>query len=267
MLPVSPCPNLDEGRWMGVFDRLHARMTGELPADPLHAYRRAGTSVDALMADVEQRRVDARLAGRTGWTLDRSAQVEALCAWCAFVLQQLGDAYLDAHEAHHPGGFVSEQTHDQVMAFYEGVQGWVRRGHEAEASPDYRLDVRLPADIPGPAGAWRQRPPEHLVGMRKACDTVAIRAEAAARELIEETDPQAHPGAVETLNQLLARARSAAQYAEQMWSSELPDRLRTELEREVLAALTCYHHLGQLVALPELIAAADPSRGGRGPSR
>ena len=74
---------------MGVFDKLQARMKGEVSAGPLQAYRRAGAAVDALMADVDQHRVDATLEGRTAWTVDRSAQVEALCAWCAFVLQQL----------------------------------------------------------------------------------------------------------------------------------------------------------------------------------
>ncbi|TMD97816.1 MAG: hypothetical protein E6I76_05555, partial [Chloroflexi bacterium] len=95
---------------MGVFGKFQARMRGEVSDEPLRAYRRAGAAVDALMGDVDQRRVDATLAGRSGWTMDRSAQVEALCAWCAFVLQQLGDATLDAHEARHPGGFVPEQT-------------------------------------------------------------------------------------------------------------------------------------------------------------
>jgi hypothetical protein len=248
---------------MGVFDRLRARVRGELPADPLQAYRRAGAAVDALLAEVEQRRVEAGLEGRTAWTIDRSAQVEALCAWCAFALQTLGDAYLDAHEARHPAGFVSEQTHDQVMAFYEGVQGWVRRGHEAETAPGYRLDVPLPADLPGPVGAWRETPPEHLVGMRTACETLGVRAEAAARELIAGSDAQTHAAAVETVRRLLAGARSAAEYAEQMWSSELPDRLRTDLEKELRTALSGYYRLGQLVALPELIAADGPAGDGR----
>jgi hypothetical protein len=99
--------------------------------------------------------------------------------------------------------------------------------------------------------------------MRKAADTVGIRAEAAARELVEQTDAQQHPGAAEAIGQLLARARSSAEYAEQMWTSDLPERLRADLEKELLAALTAYHHLGQLAALPELIAAQPTARGGR----
>jgi hypothetical protein len=263
MLAPFCATRFHEGRRMGVFDKLNARIKGELPDEPLQAYRRAGAAVDALMADVEQRRVDATLEGRTAWTMDRSAQVEALCAWCAFVLQQLGDATLDAHEARHPGGRVSEQTNEQVMAYYRGVQDWVRRGHEAENTPGYRIDVRLPVDVPGPAGAWRERPPAHLEGMRKAAETVGVRAEAAARELLAQTDPQEHPGAAASIERLLAGARSSAQYAEQMWSSELPDRLRTDLEKEVLTALTAYHHVGQLAALPELISAQQAARGGR----
>jgi hypothetical protein len=252
---------------MGIFERLHARMQSEHPAGPLQAYRRAGAAVDALVADVEQRRVDARLAGRTPWTGDRSTQVEALCAWCAFVLQTLGDALLDAAEARHHTGFVPEQTRDQVMAYYQGVQDWVRRGHEAETAPGSRIDVPLPADLPGPAGAWRETPPEHLAGMRQACDIIAVRAEAAARELVDQTDAEAHPGAAETVRQLLARARSAAEYAERMWSSELPDGLRSDLESELRTALRSYHRLGQLVALPELIAADTPAPDRRPPSR
>jgi len=248
---------------MGVFDRLQARMRGEVSDAPLQAYRRAGAAVDALMADVDQRRVDATLAGRTPWTMDRSAQVEALCAWCAFVLQQLGDATLDAHEAGHPGGFVPEQTQAQVTAYYRGVQDWVRRGHEAESSSDPRVDVRLPVDVPGPAGAWRERPLTHLEGMRRTLETVGVRAEAAARELLAHTDAAEHPGASETLDRLLARARASARSVEDTWIAAPPAQLRIDLERELLAALNAYHHAGQLAALPELIAAQQTARGGR----
>jgi hypothetical protein len=229
-------------------------MRRERPSAPLLALRRAGGAVDALMADVEQRRVEATLAGRSPWTMDRSAQLEALCAWCAFVVQKLGDATLDAQEARHPGGFVSEQTTQQVTAYYRDVQEWVRRGREAASTPGYRLDVRLPADVPAAAGAWRERPPAHLEGMRAAADTVGVHAEAAARELLAHPDAAASPGAAETLGLLLARARASAQSAEQMWSTELPAGLRGDLERELRAALTGYHHAGQLAALPELIA-------------
>lgn len=248
---------------MGVFGKLQARMKGEQSDEPLQAYRRAGAAVDALMADVDQRRVDATLAGLTGWTIDRSAQVEALCAWCAFVLQQLGDATLDAHEERHPGGFVSQQTADQVLAYYRGVQDWVRRGHEAESSPGYRIDVPLPVDVPGPAGAWRERPSAHLEGMRRAGEAVGVRAEAAVRELLAHTDPAEHPGAADTLGALLARAKASARAVEEMWSTDPPERLRADLERELRAALTAYHHAAQLAALPELIAAQQTARGGR----
>jgi len=106
---------------MGVFGKFQARMRGEVSDEPLRAYRRAGAAVDALMADVDQRRVDATLAGRSGWTLDRSAQVEALCAWCAFVLQQLGDATLDAHEARRQRRKQSRAKASQTGRFAPGA--------------------------------------------------------------------------------------------------------------------------------------------------
>ena len=170
---------------------------------------------------------------------------------------------VESHEARNPGGFVSEQTSEQVMAYYRGVQDWVRRGHEAESSPAYRIDVRLPVDVPGPAGAWRERPPAHLEGMRRAGETIGVRAEAAVRELLEHTDPAEHPGAAETLRALIARAKASARSVDEMWSTEPPERLRADLEREVRSALTAHHHAGQLAALPALIAAQQTARGGR----
>lgn len=239
---------------MGVLARVRARMRRERPSAPLRALRRAGGAVDALTADVEQRRVEATLAGLTPWTVDRSVQLEALCGWCAFVLQRLGDATLDAHEARHRGGFVSEQTSQQVTAYYREAQEWVRRGREAATTPGYRIDVRLPADVPAAAGAWRERPPAHLEGMRAAVDTVGVHAEAATRDLLAHPEAATTPGVAETLGRLLARARAAAESVDGMWSSDLPGGLRGDLERELRAALTAYHHAGQLAALPELIA-------------
>ena len=230
---------------------------GEDPAEPLQAYRRAGAAVDALMAEVEQRRVEAPLAGRTPWTMDRSAQVEALCAWCAFVLQQLGDATLDAHEARHPGGFVSEQTSQQVTAYYRDVQDWVRRGREAASTPGYRPDVRLPADVPAAAGAWRERPPAHLEGMRAAADTVGVHAEAAARELLAHTDAAATPARRRPSGGCSPGRGPRRRAPSRCGAPSCRAGLRGDLESELRTALTAYHHVGQLAALPELIATAS----------
>lgn len=243
---------------MGAFGRLRARMRGDVSAEPLRAYRRAGGTVDALLAEVERRRVDAGLAGRGAWSTDRSAQQQALCAWCAFVLQQLGDATLGAQEARRAGGFVSERVHAQVAVYYREVQEWVRRGHEAGSSHAYRIDTDLPARLPAAPGAWRERPPVLLEGLRRATESVGARAESSARALLAEATPSEHAPAAEAVGQLLARARAAAQYAEQLWSADPDASLRPELERGVLAALSAYHQLGQLVALPELALSPRP---------
>ena len=64
------------------------------------------------------------------------------------------------------------------MSCFEQVEGWVNRAYQAQANPDYVLDVEVPAWLP----AWREVdpfPPAHLQGVLNAVRTVRDQADAA----------------------------------------------------------------------------------------
>ena len=97
-----------------LWTRVRASAAGEISADTLEAYRRASLTVLELMDRVESVRAQARAEGKTAWDLPQGTQTEMLCAWNAFVLQNLGTEFLDADYRDHPAtkGFVPPITAD-----------------------------------------------------------------------------------------------------------------------------------------------------------
>lgn len=117
------------------------------------------------LEQAERERLHAAAEGRTPWTMPPAKQAELLCTWNAFVLQTLGNAFLDADYRDNPAtvGFVPPITADQVLRFYTPVEGWLTRAQQAHADPNFRLDVAVPADVP----AWSEVEPfpnSHCMG-------------------------------------------------------------------------------------------------------
>ena len=109
-----------------------------------------------------------------------NTQAQLLCAWNAFVLQTLGDQFLEADARLEPAtaGFVPPVTADQVMDFYSQVEGWVSRANQARSNSAYRLDVQVPADLT----TWTKVEPcpkAHLEGTLAAAQAARVHAEAA----------------------------------------------------------------------------------------
>ena len=80
----------------GLGGRVVSLAQGQVSANMLEAYRRASLAVFDLLDSTQQRRLTAKAEGLTPWTLPPATQTEALCAWNAFVLQTLDNAFLDA---------------------------------------------------------------------------------------------------------------------------------------------------------------------------
>ena len=122
-----------------LWGRLMARKNGEVPADVLEAYQRAGAEVYQLLDDLEVRRLDVVLGTGDAWSVAPATQAALVCAWNAFALQLLGDQLLVAdYEADPPSvGYVPPATAEQALSFYGQVAGWLERARRAESNPSF----------------------------------------------------------------------------------------------------------------------------------
>ncbi|CAN5712723.1 hypothetical protein BH11ARM2_BH11ARM2_19210 [soil metagenome] len=234
--------------------RVKAMSQGEISTETLQAYRRASLVVLELLDRLEQARTDAQLKGLTAWTLPESTQAEMVCAWNAFVLQNIGNEFLDADSVCDPGtvGFVPPITADQVLAFFTPVEGWLGRARQAQADAGYRLDVPVPAPLP----LWSEVEPcpnSHLLGMLNAMRTIRHHAGSAVAFLGSE--PPADEKAAKqyhTIKGLFAAAEAKAQYADDMHGNDPTQKVHETVEPYIKEAIEKFHRLGQLAAMPKL---------------
>ncbi len=237
-----------------LWNRFCASATGEVSADTLEAYRRASLAVYDALEHSETHRQSAVTEGKNAWTLPKSTQAEMLCTWNAFVLQTLGDRFLDAdYEGDpHTVGFVPAITSDQILSFYTQVEGWLNRAQQAHFNPDYKLDVAVPAAVP----AWSEVEPcpnAHLVGMLEAMRAVRDHTDAALLFLNDsppQTDEQTK--SANQIRQIHASAQTKARYAEDMMNGNPSRDVHERVEEHVKEAVESYYLLGQLLAMPEL---------------
>lgn len=243
-----------------VLGRMYARLQGEVPATTLEAYRRASLAVFEVMDLVEARRLECAAEGLNPWTVPPATRAEFLCGWNAFVLQTLGNDLLDADYDASPAtvGFVPPETAQQVLAFYDPVQEWLDRARQAHASPDYRLDVQVPAELP----AWMQADPlpaTHLRGLLRALRSVGEHAAAAMAFLPDKApDGPEQQAQLNRIRQLHASAESKARHALDLHGNDATPELNRRLEPYARDAMELFHQLGQLIADPALAVAPAP---------
>jgi hypothetical protein len=240
----------------GLMGKLLAFVQGEISADTLESYRRAGNTVHTMLHKAEAQRLNLKIQGLNPWTAPPATQAHLLCMWNAFTLQTLGDQFLDADYRSTPStvGYVPPKTAEQVAVFYDQVEGWVSRASQAQSNPTYRLDVQVPADLP----AWSEVEPcpqSHLDGMMAAARSLRIHAEGAMGVFEADGLPENQQNVLYKLRQLAAEATSKIEYAEQLWSDRVSDELHEKIEDYAKIAIECYYQLGQLLAMPQLVEA------------
>jgi len=231
--------------------RLVARLGGEVSAETLEAYRRAGLGVYDLLSAAEARR--AELAATPGSAVDHATRCFLACTWNAFALQSLGDAFVDADYSANPRtvGFVPPITKEQALAFYGEVEQWMGHGDAAQVDPSIKLPISLPAQLPGFVEV-EPCPSEHLQAMLAAARKLREHAETAI--LDAEKLPGASSDQLAELRALLASAGNAADYAERLYGDgEVGQELHERIERSVKEALGAYYVAGQLAAMPDLV--------------
>lgn len=236
------------------WNRFVAKLQGEVPAAELEAFRRASGPVFELLEQVERRRLECRIDGVDPWAVPPATRAAFLCAWNAFVLQTLGNEFLEADYRAEPRTphFVPPVTAEQVLGFYEQVEGWVNRAWQAQANPDYRLDVAVPAPLP----AWRHVdafPAAHLDALLHAIRAVRGHADAAMAFLpADPPEGRQTRGELNRIRQLYASAQARARYAEDLCGNDPVPEVRERAGEHARAAIEQLYLLGQLAADPDL---------------
>lgn len=239
-----------------LWTRLLCLVKGEVSANTLEAYRRASNSVFDLLDQAEQERLSAAAEGKNAWTMPPAKQAELVCSWNAFVLQTLGNAFLDADYRDDPAtaGFVPPITADQVLAFYTPVEQWLTRGQQAHADVNYRLDVGVPADLP-PWSEVEPCPNSHLHGMLHAMQAIRDHAQSAMNDLEKATDLTKEQEAERsTIRGIFAAASAKAKYADDMHRQNPSREVHELIEEHLKVAISQFYKLGQLAAMPQLVS-------------
>ncbi|MFI5911671.1 hypothetical protein [Dactylosporangium sp. NPDC051541] len=236
--------------------KMRASLAGERDAAVLEALRAAGKiAYDELLA-AEKARDQLAAAGTNLWDAPPAVGSQLLAAWNAFVLQTLGEQFLDADYSANPRtvGFVPAVTSDQVSAWFSAVEGWISRGRQARVNPDYDItaELALPAGLP----AWAEVEPcpqEHLAALLAAIPPVREHVDVALYSLERAGVPADRQAAVNRLKQLAAEAAAAADYAVGLRSVRHNATLHELVENNLKQALELWFHAGQLAAMPRLL--------------
>jgi hypothetical protein len=232
--------------------RLAAAMHGEVSADTVEAYRRAGGAAYQDMMDAEQLRASLTASGTGQWGASPAQGSRLLCAWNAFALQTLGDELVEADYRADPRtvGFLPPVTAEQAAAFLGEVEQWSSRARRAaeDTSYDITAEVALPAPLPG----WVKVEPcprAHLDAMLAAARAMRGRAEAALADLIRTGPPQGREDEVGRLRGRAAEADSVVSYGEALWSPDASGPVHERVENSLRRGIAAYYELGQLSAI------------------
>ncbi|NUR88985.1 MAG: hypothetical protein HOY71_33280 [Nonomuraea sp.] len=244
---------------MSLMTRMAAAFKGEVSAEELESYRRAGGLVYTELQQAESLRGKLAADGINLWHGPQAAAGQLLCTWNAFVLQAIGEHLLDADYAADPrtAGYVPQVTSQQVGNCFAQVEGWVSRARQAAGNSRYLVEkeILLPADLPEWAEASGPCPLPHLHGMLAASRAIRQHAEVALGVFEQSVvDADQHRADLERLRQLYAEAVTAADYAEGLLDTDPAPRMHEAIEQRLQRALDGYYHLGQLIAMPQLIS-------------
>lgn len=239
-----------------VLSRLAAAVKREVPIVHLQAFERAGSAVFELDLLVDERRRELSAAGVHPWEADSSTASLFLAAWVARVHQTLGTELLASDRALDPrtAGYVPPVTYQQAWAFFQPVAFWMTAARRALATPDYWIGdhTELPVSLPS---VFRSGAPhKNVKGLLMAGDAVDQLMEQALGAVLACGDPPARwASQCHRLHELAAQSRSALHYAQALWHPDADTDLDGIIVRHLQPALVLEHHLGQFLALPELV--------------
>jgi hypothetical protein len=239
--------------------RLAAAMHGEVSADTVEAYRRAGGAAYQDMTDAEQLRASLAASGAGLWGATPAQGSRLLCAWNAFALQTLGDELVEADYRADPRtkGFLPPVTAEQAAAFLGEVEHWssLARRAAGDAAGDATFDITAEVALPVPLPGWVKVEPcprPHLEAMLAAARAMRGRTEAAMADFVRTDPPQGREDAAARLRGRAAEADSVVAYGEALWSPDASGPVHERVENSLRRGIAAYYELGQLLAMPAL---------------
>jgi len=250
-----------------LWTRLSARLHGEVPAEQLEAFRRAGGGVFDTYLAAEKALTDLAASGVHPWAAESGTRAQLLCTWNAFMLQTLAAALLDADYRASPStvGYLPPVTAQQSWVLFEQVEPWLSRARQAESSPSYdvQVELALPADLP----SWVEVEPcprAHLDAMLSAAQQVGPHLDAMLGAVLGAGEPpKEYAEACARVQRLAVDAQTATSYAAGLCHPGADTALHEVIEEHLHRALELQYHLGQLLAIPDLVA-GYVGPGGRG---
>ena len=240
-----------------LWTRLAARLHGEVPAEQLEAFRRAGGPVYETYLSAENALTGMSGLGKHPWEAEAGTKSQLLCTWNAFLLQTLAAALLDADYAAMPStvGYLPPVTAEQAWALFEQVEPWLSRARQAAhgTSYDVAAELTLPADLP-PWVEVEPCPRAHLDAMLAATATAHEHLDALLGGLLGAGDPpKQYVTALERVQRLGVDAHTASSYAAGLAHPGADTALHEVIEEHLHRALELQYHLGQLIADPDLL--------------
>lgn len=233
--------------------RLWAKVKGEVSADTLEGFRRAGSTVYELLDVSETHRLKHSAANQDPWHVQPNHQIMLLATWNAFFLQTIGDRLLTAdYEADtRTIGFLPPVTAEQALRVYGPVEFWISTARQAEANPAFAISRILPDELP----LWVEVEPcpvAHLSAMLAVAEVAKLHTEAAI-QVFGNQQALERQSDVARLRQILAAADSAYDYARSLMSPSMTSETHETVESHVKRSLDNFYLLGQLLAMPTLI--------------
>ncbi|RYG46422.1 hypothetical protein EON79_10200 [bacterium] len=247
-----------------VWTRFRAARRGEISAASLRTYYGASLPVFELWEGIEAERRRAIAKGETPWDLSPSRQAERAYAWCAFVLQVLGNEFLDADDGFDPPtrGFLPPVTADQVSRLYAPIEGLVGLSRQAGADVNHRFQEKV-AELP-PWNETSPSPPAYVAGLLGAMRALQPHAGAAVASLgLEAPENATAARQFHQIRGLHAAAEAKAHYVAGIYGSDAQAGLDPRIEPSVKETIEALFDVGRLAAIPKLVQKISYSRGKR----
>lgn len=232
-----------------------AGLRGQVSVDELRPQlaATAGAYDDFLAA--EDLRQELAGSGITLWTASPAETSQLLCAWNAYALRSLADAFIAAEtgSSRPSDGHLARITADQVSLLLADVNLWSARARRAAADPGY--DVAAEAVVPAQLTAWvavEPCPRSHLEAMRAGTAALFERAETAFGDL-ERLSSAAEAGSVARLRGLIAEVQTRAGATALVRGVRLGPAAHESMEAALRDGASRCFVLGQLLARPRLL--------------